>query len=718
VAVQVVWANGLPFEGAEVEVYNYTTGALIDELETNGTGTVYFLLPAYQVYKVKVAATNPYNASQQHVSEHQFDLTEHRWLTVRLPWAPEERPERYRVVALAYNVVDGSGVPGAVVVLKKGDLVWSAETNETGYAELVVPFLGLYNATAFRDGFDAPWVSVHIYENNTVVAVPMSPAPLPVVPPFNGTAPPVYVDGTPHYWLSVRVLLQDGYPLQGANVTVYDAATDAVIASGSTDGTGAVHFLIPAGKDVRYEVRAVNPSDPADAWTAARAVTMTQHFYFVHVAPWASRFYAPEVWMQAVRVWTHRGQGYLHGPVSHLVELVIWTNRPQAVTVNVTLYDAVTNATIGSKLLALELAEGINWNWTWFEVNASQGMWVRARARIVSYEADTNPANNEAWSDAKFLKPFVDFQVFVVWRPVWQKVRHALLPEDVVEVCVGVRVPVNTTSIPARLLYGVQHLDPRRGAWNATAGEGEEVRAAAAGVIWRNFTVTVPWSHVLRVWVNVSHEWEDNWLNNAVNVTIAVDPDAKLVRVEVRGGLPGAVTEGTPIKLLLHVVSNVPEERGARITITVYDNTTARALASKAVPLKPEAAYELAVRAPENPALLFVRAPVAAHTLTATFTGYDLYEENNEEELTVTVLSWSAVWLAVALVALLMLAAAVRAIFAARAAYALAAASEWIEDGGSGGGWLEALRLGLGQLRAAATAALDRARGAPSSPPV
>jgi len=219
--VQVVWANGLPFHGAVVEVYNYTSGSLIDRLVTNGTGTVNFLLPAFQEYIVWVNATNPYNTTQKFLGVYIINLTENFWLTVKLPWTPEqpELAKNYRVLVYAYDITDGSGIPGVTVVLRKGDVAWAAETNSTGYAELWVPFLGLYNVTGIHPDYQAVWRTIQVYENNTLINLPMSPVIIPPEippPPINGTEyPPIYINGTPYYWLSVQVLYSDGYPFHG-----------------------------------------------------------------------------------------------------------------------------------------------------------------------------------------------------------------------------------------------------------------------------------------------------------------------------------------------------------------------------------------------------------------------------------------------------------------------------------------------------------------------
>ena len=143
----------------------------------------------------------------------------------------------------------------------------------------------------------------------------------------------------------------------------------------------------------------------------------------------------------------------------------------------------------------------------------------------------------------------------------------------------------------------------------------------------------------------MSHDWEDSAFNNAINVTIPVDPDVKVEKVEVKG-LLGAVAEGSPFTLVFHIRSNVPEEREAKGFISAYDNTTQTLAGRIAVTLKPEATYELPAQAPENPKVLWeLKAPLTTHVMTAMFAGYDLYEANNSYEFKIRVYSYQLLWL-------------------------------------------------------------------------
>jgi len=260
-----------------------------------------------------------------------------------------------------------------------------------------------------------------------------------------------------------------------------------------------------------------------------------------------------------------------------------------------------------------------------------------------------------------FLKPFIDLHVLVIWKPVSQKVSEALLPEDVIELDIGLYTPINTTSLPAKLHYKIQNYGLERKAWNVTVDEIEEIRAAEPGIAWRNITLTLPWSNVVMIFVNASHDWEDMFLNNYINITINIDPDVMIEKVEVSGVL-GWVREGTQYKLRFFLRSNIPEEKGAKGFISVYDNSTETLGGRIAVTLKPYAEYELTATAPENPSALWVfKYPFKTHTMTAMFAGYDMYDGNNSKTFTMTVYSLQILWIIAVIIIITVVLAVLRA---------------------------------------------------------
>ena len=665
--VQVVWANGLPFHGAEVSVYNLTTGYLVDRSVTNGTGTVHFLLPAFKTYKVVVNATNPYT-KDMYMNTFMLNLTDHRWITVRLPWTPPETvpvSKKYRLIIYAYDITTGEGVKDVHVVVNKGGTgtAWTTITNSTGYAEVFVPFTGLYNITGIHRDYEPIFREVYVVRNDTTVNLPLSPVLIPAEvppPPINGTEyPPIVINETNYYWLSVQVLWSDGFPFSKALVTVYNLSDGSEMFQMETNGTGFVHFLIPENASIKVTVNATHPQDPSLTFYDERELNMTQHYYIVFTVPWESEYFAPEVWLRSVSIEIHRGLGYYFGNVSHLVLLKIWTNKPQNVTVHLELINASTNATVTSKDVTLSLEEGLNTFFEWLEVNASNGGYFRVFANITQWEYDTDPTNNWGWSDVVFLKPFVDIQVFVIWRPVEQKQSWTILPNDVIEIDVGIKLPINTTEKPARLFWQLLKYDLRELRYVVDRGALEDIRSVGAGIIWRNYTVVVPWTSKLMVYANVTHEWEDFRDNNFINVTIPIDPD---VRINITERPSYTLFEGQVFRVLVNITSNVEPGKGTG-WVSLIDNTTETLLKRVGIILKPQATVELTAKAPENPAMFwFVKSPATIHTITTLYAGYDLYAENNADSFDVTVISYQWATIVVAIIVLLVIVVIIRAV--------------------------------------------------------
>ena len=645
--VQTLWANGLPFQNADVKVYNYTTGELVASVSTNGTGLAWFLLPAFQVYLVNVTAVNPYNVSQVFTDVYIVNLTENIVLTIRLPWLPgqPEYAQMYRVIVYAYDSLTGSGVPDVVVVARRGDLLWSNKTNSTGYADLYVPFTGYYNITGVHSSYMVVWREILIVENNTLVNLPLVPVVTNITPPINGTYPPIIINATPYYWLTVQVLWADGYPFHGAVVNVYDNATGALIASGVTNGTGMVHFLVKANTVIKYTVNATNPFNATQTYYAESVVNMTQHYWFVHVLPWTSQYFAPEVAVTYVDLVVHRGQGYFYGNVSHLVLFSIWTNTPQNVTVFIGLYNVTGDVPVlvNSKTVNLTLDMGVNTFFEWISVNATTGGYFRAFVNITSYQNDTILENNWMWSKPVFLKPFTDFYVIVLWRPYQVKQSWTLLPEDVVELDIGVYIPVNTTHLPATFRWAVEFYNVSTRMRESIRDTREELKVGVPGFVWRNVTIIVPWTSKIYVNVSIDHPWEDVVLNNNLTTVIEVDPDILLTLLDYTK----MVNEGGEIRVVVHLKSNI-EPGVASCWVTVEDNTTNKILARMDIPVEPEKTLELKLKAPENPPLYWlIRVPSTTHSIGVVVVGNDMYTENNYVSMEVLVVSNQ--WIAVAI---------------------------------------------------------------------
>ena len=660
--VQVLWANGLPFEGANVSVYKNATGELIATLTTNGTGMAWYLLPAYEVYNITVHAVNPYNTSLVYDASRVLNLTAHTIISFNVTWTPEvpELAKKYYMVVYAYDALTNQPIGNVTVIVAKGQVGYLQLTNASGIAEFYLPFLGKWTVIGLHPDYDAANRTIELFENETTVNLPMYPKniTMPVLPPVNGTYPPVVYQGENYYWLSVQVLWKDGYPFCGANVSVYNATDGSLMFQRYTNGTGFVHFLIPENASIKVTVNATHPEDPALTFYDERELNMTQHWYVVFTVPWESKYYQPEVWLKELHFVIHRGQGYFFGNVSHLVLLKIWTNKPQNVTVLIGLYNVTGGTWVSNKTVTLSLVEGINSFFEWVDVNASTGGYFKVFANITSWEYDTDPTNNWLWSEEQFLKPMVDIQVFVLWRPIEQKQSWSLLPEDVIEVDIGIRLPINTTTKPAKLEWRVEKYNLMDRIFDIERGAEEEVRVVQPGTVWRNVTIVVPWTSKIVVLANVTHEWEDFGYNNYVNVTIEIDPDVKIELVEK----PSFIMEGQVFKVVVNVTSNV-EPGGGIGWVSLIDNTTATLLKRVEITLEPMKTVELEAKAPENPTVFWIfRAPSTTHDLTTQFVGYDLYLGNNKQDFKLIVTSYQWLTIIAIIVVIIAVLAAIRAV--------------------------------------------------------
>ena len=674
-------------------VKKFEEGKEVTLLEEGEVGTMHvypdrmgmkpYLIEKYVDYAVRVMAEEKIPAFVEiyaKITKAKYNYIKENDEKTVVYYPPFSIIERYNKTAklsiYVYNPINGSDISGALVrVYNKTE--YTAYTNATGWAGFTL-MTGLWNIEVTKDGYQPYTTQLFVYDNMTF-NVPLVPenVPVPVPAPVNNTNPPVIIDQKEYWWLSVQVVYKDGMPFHGARVRVYDADTDALLFEKLTNGTGFVHFLVQNGTNVRVEVNATNPADPTQTYSESRTFTITKHTWLVFTLPWTSEYFQPEVGIVSVEVVTHLGAGYYFGNVSHLVMLKLWTNTPQVVTVNLTFLDAGTNETLGFKQLVLNLTEGINVNMTWFDVNATEGKYVRAHAVIVSYENDTDPANNELWSKVVYLKPFVDIRVFVRWRPVETKLPYAILPGDIIEIDVGIWVPVNLTKIPMNLTAKILSRDIVARVFKEVEVRRESVKVVVRGIVWRNFTLTVPWTNKIMVEVNASHPWEMYALNNNITTVITIDPDIELENV-IMMDRAKYVVEGSKMEFKVRIRSNVEPGEGSAFVV-LYDETTYTEMASEMVTLEPEMELRLTGTAPENPYAwkweikkigfkIGIKKPTATHLLNCTVSGTDFYLENNYKGMEITVVSYQMAFalgilvLAVILILLFSLARGARSI--------------------------------------------------------
>jgi len=542
------------------------------------------------------------------------------------------------VTVYAYDVINGSGVANVTVVFEKGNLSWSVVTNDTGYAEISLPALGLYSISGSHSVYNAIPRRVQIYNNSTVITLPMVPTSasgIPLPPLNDSINAPIEINGTQYYWLSLQLLYSDGYPFYNANVSVIDVVGGTTIATGITDGAGLAYFLVPTNTTIEYTIDAYNPY-LNETYHIESQLDMTQHYYLVHTTPWTSNFSTSEVFVKGVRFITHRGLGSFFGDVSHLAILTIWTNTPQTISVQLGVYYEDNDTWFVNKTDSITLSEGVNTIYKWISLNIAERGYYKVLANITSYESDTNIMNNEVWSNSVFLRPYVDIRVFVEWIAVEQKRPWALLPEDLVEIEIGIVIPTRTAENPVTLEWTIEKFDIEKKEYCVEQSGIDYIGAIEAGTAWRNITIEVPWSSRILVRANITHPWDDFGCNNHMELVIQIDPDVKIEIIDA----PSMAIESYPIRFVVNVTSNV-EAGGGVGWITLIDNKTGELVKWHEITLEPHKTITLEATAPLNPIMFWiVRSPTSWHEVTAQYAGYDLYLENNVANSSVRVVSY------------------------------------------------------------------------------
>jgi hypothetical protein len=559
-----------------------------------------------------------------------------------------------------YDAINGSSIADAIVKVinsSNPSIYYEKTTNSTGWAVFNIT-AALWNITASKSGYYDYSTQLMVFKNMTfnIPLVPKSVGgenvTIIIYPPTNQTEKPIIIGTKEYWWLSVQVVWKDGFPFENALVTVRNTTNNAIIFQKRTNGTGFVYTLIPNGSTIKVEVNATNPLNPSQTFYDYRIITMNKHMWVVFKVGWVSEYYAPEVMLVYLEVVIHRGQGYLWGNVSHLVMIGIWTNKPQNVSLLVELINSNTSQVINSKTVNFTLSEGYNSEMVWIPINASQGMYVKAHAKILYYQYDTDLNNNELYSKTVFLKPFLDLQLFVYYRFVQTKLPWALLPEDIIQIDIGVKTPI-ALSKPFLLVYGINSFDIRSKTLKLYSGGSESISVPSSGMIWRNFTVVIPWTSKIFINASVSHEWEDFLPNNYANITLSIDPDVKISIVKKL--FSGIITEGQTIKISVNVTSNI-EAGKAKGWLSAFDNTTEKLLYRKEIGLEPSRIYDIDFKAPENPIMFWIlRSPTSLHNVESRFAGYDMYLDNNADYIKITVVSNQWLWILLAIVILIII---------------------------------------------------------------
>ena len=233
------------------------------------------------------------------------------------------------------------------------------------------------------------------------------------------------------------------------------------------------------------------------------------------------------------------------------------------------------------------------------------------------------------------------FDVGILWYIVKQKHRAFLLPEDTIAVCVRFKCPIATTpekplvvniTVKSHDLYIDGYVPIKNIVKNLAVPEG---------VHWINFTIQVPWTDKLYINAVLFYGAKNQGYNEVARAStkIEIAPNAKLVSVS---SPPCVVTEDEIVNIKVLVKTNIDPDYGARISVTLVDETTKDVISSWTGVAEPNMTIEFSYAAPQNPELIpgiEIREPVTKHLIEVMLTGYDSYGGDNTAKFTITVVS-------------------------------------------------------------------------------
>ena len=650
--IHVVTKDGFPVSGATVKIYN-ATEQLYDTEVTNGTGTAYFLVPegfsgTYEVY---------YN--ELYVNGTIAPVYKHRVIEVVLPIYSKQNKTGH-VVFYVYDVVSRTPIEGAKLEIKEpyyNRLVAVMYTNATGYAEKWLPY-GAYNLTVYAGGYYNYSIQFYVLSTEQVIRIPLLPLTgvtqyVPPYPPANDSRPPVIINGTEYYYLWVRVSYEDGAPVHGANVTVYDAVRYSDI----TNGTGTVYFLLPAYKVYYVNVTYLN-------YTAVRSLNLTHHTFLVFKVPYKSVYFQPEVLIKNVDLVFVRGIA----PAYHLVLVTILTNVPQTVVVEVNVTRVDTGELIKSYNVTFVCDEaGVYTNATFVYINVTgQNVPFRVCAKIVQFEYDTNLDNNFMCSAVRKISSKRGVEVFVLWKVIdfGNKYRYILPELTKVQVCIKVKTTFNLTTYKLHVKPVIEYMDyikKRRERIEKLAVITTENPSGA--VMWFNYTFVIPWTDVINLTALIEKLPIPVDEIKIFNASIRVDPNARLERVD----LPKTVTSEQEFTYKIVVKSNVYDPQ-ASATVVFIDADTGEVVYSWSSRVELKKGLNTIVikaKAPRvEPKKIFgfeVAPTVKKFIVNATVNGYNVYPEDDTLTTTVYVsskiplLTWAFIGVLALIILLLIL---------------------------------------------------------------
>lgn len=528
-----------------------------------------------------------------------YNLTQYANLTVKVEYS-DGSPAQDVVISIRNTTTQASYFYGA--------------TNGLGLVRTLIPKNHQITITASKGEWNATQ-TVTMSTDRTVLFTIPAPSPSPVFAR-----------------VGVVVQYRDGAPVEGATVTIKDNVTQNTIATQTTDGRGYAYFLIGINKWIDISATYPNKVLVPDAYRGV--YTNFSESLFMFLVNETSPIYQPEVGIFNLSVVIHRGQGYYFGNVSHLVITEIYSTENQTVTLFLRLFETATNRTLSQKTVTLNLVRGLNVYWDWLEANITGNMTdVQAYARITSFQFDTDSKNNERYSNVVTLKPYVDLYPSITWKVVKQKVSHAILPEDTIEISICYYISAGGLK-GVTINHSISMFSIKEKRYKALEGYETSADFAVATTMCKNYTIVIPFTNELIVNASISHPLEDNALNDRLGVRIEIMPDSKITKVES----PLIVRAEVPTTVKVHVLTN---NYGRTISAYVADVMLNETLLGslKNVNITDE---ELVLEVPVVPKVGLATEFYSTRIWNVSIAGYDAYLDNNNYQLKITV--WNLPW--------------------------------------------------------------------------
>ena len=667
VYVYVHWNNTEPCTGAIVEVYNATTMELMFNGTTNSYGEYIFEVPFNSSINVhvKVKINETYTWEDWHnntvINETPYTI---EFIIPMLPPTPPPKGNYVTLFVYVWDVWNRTWIPNAIVYVWKIEgeelKLWGrCITNNSGVCNVTVVTNSYYGINASHPKYVMllpkgwTYVLTYIPWNVTTwnVTINMIPKGMKLLPSIgNKTEPRVMIDTTVYNPLNVEVRYSDGVGFKDAFVNITDLTHSKVLFTGYTDSDGKVPTVyILNGSEVQVFV---NATEENRTYTETRRFVITEDLWLIFIVPWKSKYFTPEVGIVNLRIVPHLGIGqYMGKPVKHMYEIEFFTNTPQTIVVNYTLYKIVNNKYIKimswNKTYELKVnpksGTNILYFRHWFEINVSEPTWIILRAEIVKYENDTDPRNNILWSNKVLLRPLIEMYINLTYKVVKRKYPDIslddprLFPGDVIEVKVFVKTErkVKLFNIPVKLRFKsiskvLRHkiFDTRL---NKTMYNQSEIMF--------KFYVVIPWDQELVLTANFTSPVDNYLINNNITITLPIALDAYVTRVEV----PKFVLANSKFKVKVYYMTNAWELPHV-ITIEVgglsteIEDIPKTGIISKVV--------EVEVTAPSVPGYLFwiIPKPTETYDMNITLTTTDDYPKNNVVTTSIVVISTSWAW--------------------------------------------------------------------------